>query len=154
MNWIIRNTDKLMFHTNLEVLLKPIENNIKELRWLISDLEINTSEMEKLPINHKKSWFLISSIEMNIIRQNNVQIIWGIFSGIRNNIEVKPDQIELPFAEGNDKIWKNGNLQIENSIIEIIAWDSSYTIVKFNDKELSEKFKSYFDEALKLEDFK
>ena len=125
MNWIIRNTDKLKFHTNLEVLLKPIENNIKELRWLISDLEINTSEMEKLPINHKKSWFLISSIEMNIIRQNNVQIIWGIFSGIRNNIEVKPDLIELPFAEENDKIWKNGNLKIENSIIEIIAWDSS-----------------------------
>lgn len=31
MNWIIRNTDKLKFHTNLEVLLKPIENDIKEL---------------------------------------------------------------------------------------------------------------------------
>ena len=84
---------------------------------------------------------------MNIIRQNDVQIIWGVFSGIRNNLEVKLDQIELPFAEGNNKIWKNGNLQIENSIIEIIAWDSSYTIVKFTDKELSEKFKSYFDEA-------
>ena len=46
------------------MLLKPIEKDIQNLKWLISDLEINTSEMEKLPINHQKDWFLISSQEM------------------------------------------------------------------------------------------
>lgn len=154
MNWIIKNTCKLKFHTNLKALLKPIEDDIKELKWFVSDLEINTSEMQKLPINNEKDWFLISSLEMNILRQTDTQIIWGVFSGINNNLEIKTDQIELPFAEGNDMIWENGNLQIESSRIEIIAWDSSYTIVKFTDKELSEKFKSYFEEAIKLEDFK
>ena len=85
MNWIIRNTSKLKFHTNLKLLLIPIENEIKDLKWLISDLEINTSEMEKLPINHEKYWFLISATEMNIIRDTDTQIIWGAFSGIPNN---------------------------------------------------------------------
>lgn len=154
MNWIIRNTSKLKFHTNLKVLLMPIENEIKNLKWLISDLEINTSEMEKLPINHQKDWFLISATEMNIIRDTDTQIIWGAFSGIPNNQEIEPNQIDLPFAEGNELIWKNGNLQVVNSKIEIIAWDSSYTIVKFADNEMSDKFKKYFQEAIELENYK
>ena len=154
MNWIIRNTSKLKFHTNLKVLLMPIENEIKDLKWLISDLEINTSEIEKLPINHEKDWFLISAVEMNIIRDTDTQLIWGALSGIPNNQEIEPEQIELPFAEGNEQIWKNGNLQVVNSKIEIIAWDSSYTIVKFTDNEMSDKFKAYFQEAIELENYK
>jgi hypothetical protein len=132
----------------------PIENEIKDLKWLISDLEINTSEIEKLPINHEKDWFLISAVEMNIIRDTDTQLIWGALSGIPNNQEIEPEQIELPFAEGNEQIWKNGNLQVVNSKIEIIAWDSSYTIVKFTDNEMSDKFKAYFQEAIELENYK
>ena len=54
MNWIIRNTSNLKFHTNLDTLLQPIEKEIERYNWLIADLEINTSEMQKLPINHEK----------------------------------------------------------------------------------------------------
>jgi hypothetical protein len=132
----------------------PIENDIKDLNWLISDLEINTSEMEKLPINHEKDWFLLSASDMNIIRDTDTQIIWGAFSGIPKNIAIEPEQIKLPYAEGNEQIWKNGNLQVVNSKIEIIAWDSSYTIVKFTDNEMSDKFKAYFQEAIELEKYK
>ena len=66
--------------------------------------------------------------------------------------------VEIDFEIGSDKyqvkrgihpnifeIWKNGNLQVENSKIEIIAWDSSYTIVKFSEKKMSDKFKEYFE---------
>ena len=154
MNWIIRNTSKLNFHTNLKILLTPIENEIKDLKWLISDLEINTSEIEKLPINHEKDWFLISANEMSAICDTDTQIIWGAFSGIPKNQEIEPNQIDLPFAEGNEQIWINGNMQVKNSKIEIIAWDSSYTIVKFTDNKMSDKFKEYFQEAVELEKYK
>lgn len=153
MNWIIKSTDKLIFHTNLDILLKPIENEIKDLKWLISDLEINTSEMDKLPINNKNNSFLISATEMDIIRKTDTQIVWGVFSGIKSCIDLKQDQIDLPFAEGNSVIWENGGLQLNDSKIEIIAWDSSYTIVKFTDKVMSIKFKEYFEEAIELEKF-
>jgi hypothetical protein len=109
--------------------------------------------MEKLPINQEKEWFLISAREMNMIRKTDTQIIWGVFSGIDKSIEITPDQLELPFAEGNEAMWKNGNLQLKNSKIEIIAWDSSLTIVKFTDKEMSMKFKEYFQEAIELENY-
>ncbi len=138
----------------MNVLLEPIKDDIKDLKWLISDLDINTSEMEKLPINHEKDGFLISSKEMKIICETDTQIVWGAFSAIDKNAELKTDRIEFPYAEGNAEIWKNGNLQIENSKIEIIAWDSSYTIVKFRDEKMSDKFKKYFNEAIELESYK
>lgn len=138
----------------MEILLEPIKYDITDLKWLISDLDINTSEMEKLPISHEKDWFLISSQEMKTICETDTQIVWGVFSGIDKKKELKTDGIEIPYADGNGEIWKNGNLQVENSKIEIIAWDSSYTIVKFSEKKMSDKFKEYFDEAIELEKFK
>ena len=153
MNWIIKNTNKLRYHTDLYNLLKPIENEIKDLKWLVSDIEIIQSNTEKLPIDNNEKHFLISSREMDIIRKNNTQIVWGVFSGIDKNIELKIELIKLPYAEENLELWKNGNLQVKNSKIEIIAWDSSFTIVKFSDKKLSDKFKEFFDDAIELEKF-
>lgn len=154
MNWIIRNTEKLKFHTNLDVLLKPIEDDIHHLKWLVTDLEINTSELQSLPINHDKDWFLISAEEMNRLRNSDSQIVWGVFSGLEKNIDINPDEMDLPLAEESEVIWKAGNLQTPFTKIEIIAYDSSYTIVKFADADLSEKFKSYFNEAIELEKYK
>ena len=154
LNWIIRNTGKLGFHTNLNILLEPIIEDIKKYNWLIADLEINTSELDKLPINHEKDWFLIGFEEMESIRKTDTQIIWGVFSAIDKDTKIDISDDILPMAEGIEEIWKNGNLQVTGSKIEIIAWDSSYTIVKFTDKKLSQQFKDYFDEAIELEKYK
>lgn len=154
MNLILRNTSKLKYHTNFDVLLKPIEKEIERFNWLVNDLEINTSEMEKLPINYNKGWFLINSDQMNDLRRTDTQIIWGAFSAIDKNLEFKVTDEKLPYAEGVSSIWNNGNLQVKESEIEIIAWDSGYTIVKFTDKKLSNKFCEYFDEAIELEKYK
>ena len=81
-------------------------------------------------------------------------IVWGAFSGIDKNLEIEITEEVLPLCEGVPEIWKNGNFQVEESEIEIIAWDSGYTIVKFKDEELSNKFKEYFDEAIELEKYK
>jgi hypothetical protein len=50
-------------------------------------------------------------------------------------------------------VWKNGNIQHPNAALEIVCFDSGYTIVKFRDEKLSDKFKAYFDEAIELEKF-
>ena len=154
MNWIIKNRSKLKFHTNLDVLLKPIEDDIQRFNWLINDLEINSSELGSLPINHDKDWFYISSKQMEELRISDTQIVWGAFSAIDNKSNFQINEDILPYAEGVSEIWKNGNLQVNESEIEIIAWDSSFTIVKFTDEYLSSKFKDYFDEAIELEKYK
>lgn len=154
MNWIIKNRDKLRFHTNLNVLLRPIENDIQRFNWLINDLEINSSELENLPINHERDWFFITSEQMEELRISDTQIVWGAFSAIDNKINLEINEDMLPYAKGVSEIWNNGNLQVKESEIEIIAWDSSFTIVKFTDEILSNKFSDYFDEAIELEKYK
>jgi hypothetical protein len=138
----------------LSELLKPIEKDIQNLKWLVSDLEFSSWNAEKLAINHEKDWFIISAQEMKTICETKTQIVWGAFSGIDKDLEFETENTELPYAEGNAEIWKNGNLQVEKSKVEIIAWDSSYTIVKFTEKGMSDKFKEYFDEAIELEKYK
>lgn len=154
MNWVIKNSEKLLFHTDLKTLLFPIEHEIQHFKWFFSDLEINTSELDHIPINHYEDFFNISSDEMNLIRNSDTQIIWGVMSAVELNQFINIDINHLPFADGNDNVWRINNFQIEGSIIEIIAWDSSYTIIKFRNKYLSDKFKKYFDEAIPLEKFK
>jgi len=154
MNWIIKNRSKLGFHTNLEVLLKPIEEDIERFNWLINDLEINSSEINSLPINHEKEWFYISSTQMEEIRISDTQIVWGAFSVIDKKVDLQITEEILPYAEGVAQIWNNGNLQVNESEIEIIAWDSSFTIVKFTNEKLSNIFREYFDEAIELEKYK
>lgn len=135
------------------VLLGPIENELERFKWLVSDLEINTSQMLDLPINHEEDWFLISANEMEQLRASDAQIVWGVFAAVDRDRELHVTEETLPAAEGVPQIWKNGNLQVRESEIEIIAWDSSYTIIKFTDSKLSMKFKDYFSEAIELEKY-
>ncbi|KRB56361.1 hypothetical protein [Flavobacterium sp. Root186] len=151
MNWIIHHTDKLDFHTNLKELLKPISSEIESFNWLISDFEFISDKI--LPIHHEKDFFVLTSEEFREILNSNTQLIWGFVSGFSKNEQISFDENNLPFVEGNDLIWENGNFQIENSIIEIIAFDSSYSIIKFKDKSLSDKFKNYFPEAIDPDKF-
>ena len=85
---------------------------------------------------------------------SDTQIVWGVFSAFNKTTKLDLNYEELPYAEGNDSIWSNGNLQLKESEIEIIAFDSSYTIVKFTNNELSKKFKDFFKEAIELEKHK
>ncbi|MBW1656954.1 hypothetical protein [Flavobacterium quisquiliarum] len=151
MNWIIQKTEKLEFHTDLKELLKPIQKEIEYYNWVISDFEFISDK--ELPIHHEEDFFVLSSQEFNDILNSQTQFIWGIICGFPKDQEIIVNENNIPFAEENDLIWKNENFQIPNSSIEIIAFDSSYTIIKFKEKNLSNTFKRYFIEAIKLEDF-
>lgn len=152
MNWIIGNTKKIKFHTDLSEILKPILENSENYNWFLCDLDFIADR--SLPIDFNANYFKLNNEEFLKIVYSQTQIIWGVISAVPKSIEIEIDENNLPFVEGNELIWKNDNFQVENSEIEIIAFDSSYTIVKFKNYTLSEKFKAYFDEAIELEKFK
>lgn len=152
MNWIIRNTSKIEFHTNLNEILKPISADLENYNWFLCDLDFMSDS--PLPINFDKDYFILKNEDFQKIADSRTQIIWGVISAVPKSFAVEVDTENLPFVEGNDLVWENGNLQVNNSEIEIIAFDSSYTIVKFTNQSLSEKFKNYFEEAIELEKFK
>lgn len=152
MNWIIKNTKKLKYHTNLQVLFEPIIADLKQLEWLITDIDFMTDD--DIPINFEHDWFLLNDNEFLKLVNSRTQLIWGVIAGIPKSCNFQIDEDKLPFADGHGAVWEDKNMQIEEAIVEVIAWDSSYTIVKFREDNLSEKFKSFFPEAIKLEKYK
>jgi hypothetical protein len=138
-----------LFHTNLKLLLSPLESQIQGFKWCVSDLELNTNALEQLPVHNESGSFLITAGEMERLRNSDTQIIWGVFCGIPAGKSFT--LARLPYAEGNNDVWKPGHLQVPESLIEIVAWDSSYTIAKFASQEFSDLFKDYFPEAEPLD---
>jgi hypothetical protein len=106
-----------------------------------------------LPINHNEDYFILSNQKFQEIINSETQIIWGVIIGFNEKTEIIIEKNNLPFADGNDLVWMNENFQHKNASIEIIAFDSSYTIIKFKDENLSDQFKDYFEEAVLLSEF-
>jgi hypothetical protein len=78
---------------------------------------------------------------------------FGELAAIPDHIEINSSQV-LQLSVEDPDVWKSNHFLISESIIEIIAVDSRYTIIKFKDKTLSEKFKNYFqDQAVDLHIF-
>jgi len=153
MNWILRKSNKFDYHTNLTEIVRPIFDDIADLNWLVADLEYSGFDGSYLPINMDDDYFILSPAEFKILADADMQIVWGALLGIPKHSPIQVDVYNLPRAE-TLLVWKNGNIQHPDAIIEIICYDSGYTIVKFKDEMLSNKFKDYFHEAVELEKFK
>lgn len=151
MNWIIRSTKKVKFHTNLHEVLKPIWNDLAAYKWILTDLDFISDQ--PLPINFDENYFVLDDQAFEKLYTSNTQIIWGIISAVPNNIEPDTSLVSRLSAE-DTSVWESDHFFIQESMLEIIAFDSGYTIVKFNDQNLSYKFKEYFQEqALDLQKF-
>ncbi|WP_374462294.1 hypothetical protein [Chryseobacterium sp.] len=152
MNWIIRSTKKVKFHTNLHEVLMPIWNYLVTYNWILTDLEFIPNG-QPIPINYEYDFFILSHQQFEQLYKNSPQIIWGIISAVPDNIEPDASLISKLSAE-NSIIWEPDQFLIPESILEIVAFDSGYTLMKFKDKNLSDTFKEYFQEqAIDLQKF-
>jgi hypothetical protein len=153
MNWIIYKSKKMAYHTYLDEVLNPLMEHIDDYNWLLSDID-GGGGIDMLPIDYEHDYFILQPSEFRKILNNRFQFYWGVIIAIPKSTKIKIDENNLPYAEGNDLIWEDGNLQYPGAEIEINCFDSGYTIVKFTDTILSNKFKDYFEEALTLEKFR
>jgi len=99
-------------------------------------------------------YLILSPEQFRRIAEADMQVIWGVLLGIPKDEDIDVDLDRLPYADGNGLVWKNGNMQHPKAIIEVVCFDSSYTIVKFKVGALSDKLKAYYPEAVELEQFK
>ncbi|KFF25559.1 hypothetical protein [Chryseobacterium vrystaatense] len=151
MNWIIRSIKSLEFHTNLREVLKPIWQDLNEYEWVLADLDFMTDD--EIPIHFDEDYFILNRDEFNVIYQSRTQLIWGLISAVPRNTPLDFNLISNLSVEVQDTFTADQYL-IKESYLEITALDSSYTIIKFKDEKLSNKFKEYFqDEAIDLQEF-
>ena len=124
MNWIIDKTNKLRCHTLLSELTLPLQPYLQNYKWLFSDLNFITDRMQDLPISFDRDYFILTAEDFQKIADEEVQIIWGTLLAIPRDEDIHIDEQKLPFVEGNDNIWRNGNIQLDNAEIEIDCFDS------------------------------
>ncbi len=90
MNWIIRSTKKVKFHTNLQEVLKPIWKGLNLYNWILTDLDFRSDD--DIPINFDHDFFILNHQQFERVYKSNTQIIWGVIAAIPHYIEINPLQ--------------------------------------------------------------
>lgn len=150
---VIENGKK--YFTFLKSIFLSIGNIQKKYNWLITGHECYPQNIEYAQrLSGKYCW--IEGEELtNMIEDEDFQWIWGVFSAFPKNIEQETVlKSKLPYADGNTDLWKNPvSLQHPFAEIEIVAWDSSMTIVISKNDDIIEKLKKNKPWAEYLEEY-
>lgn len=134
------------YYTYMLKIFEGIGNEQINYNWLITDC-VCYPENRKLRELFSEEYVWISGEQLTeIIHKEDLQFIWGVFSGFPKNIvldEILKD--ELPFADGYKGFWiDNVSIQHPLADIEIVAWDSSLTLFISKVDGLIDKFRSSF----------
>ena len=155
MTLILENTNQVESHTNLYEIIEPFEKEFSELNWLLTnqDYQIfdyeDKGEIEKLDFESDKITFSGTEL-LKIIKNRKIDFIWCVFCGFKNDIP-NLKKSELPYADLNSDIWNKPNEFLnEQSEIEIISFDGTATIFKAKNKEIENKFRKKFTDAIEL----
>jgi hypothetical protein len=152
-SYILSETDKMKYFTDMRVIFDSLDGRQNEFNWLISDFDLNHYPDESWA---DEPYIWISGNKLTeLVYQNNIQFIWGVFSGFKKNITVDfNDRTFIPYAEGNSRLWvKEPKIQHPKAEIEIVCWDSTLSLFLTRDGDLANKFKSYFVEAQELKEY-
>jgi hypothetical protein len=141
------------WQTELGRILLPLRQQVENLNWLVTGLQclslgdwpplIETWEWESY---HSESCYSVvpGKTLYETFAGQEVQVVWGVFCGICGAIPAMPLE-EVPYADGNRRIWTEPEaFQLAASSMEIVAFDSSFTLVKLRDESLGSLFLEAF----------
>jgi len=140
MNGLIIHELTKKYFTDLGEIFDVIGCIAKNYNWMLSDYVCNIYPSTKIPKNEHYVWLTGSEL-INILRNHEIQFIWGVAAAYSENIKLEEVLSHpLPFADGNKAFWKSEiTLQNPLSEIEIVPWDSSLLLVIAKSKELIKK---------------
>ena len=146
-------------YTYFKKLFCLMDNFQKDYNWLITDCEAYPKRLgHSVRIGQSKygKYAWIDGEELtNIVNRDDFQWIWGVLSGFDKNIS-KNDVLkyELPYADGYKGFWKK-NITIQHPLasVELVAWDSTCTLVISEKVEIIRKFKEVFPLSEDLEEY-
>jgi hypothetical protein len=135
----ILTTSDYRYHTDIFRILKSIEPEVKLRNWLLTDWESNYRP-KAFPEPYET--FLMDGTQILNLIDKNFQLIWGVLSGSKTEFVLEDG---IPYSESNEDIWKS-NYKIQNvdADIEILAWDSGYTLITSTDANLLSKIYNEF----------
>ncbi|WP_226185457.1 hypothetical protein [Hymenobacter nitidus] len=140
------------YQTYLSEVLPPIRQQVEKLNWLVTGLQCWGSDSPLIeswqPSDDSEPYYHYSVLPGKTLygafTGQEIQVVWGVFCGIAGDVPAIPPD-EVPYADGNRRIWTEPEaFQLAASEIEIVAFDSSFTLVKFRDESLGRQFLEAF----------
>lgn len=157
MNYILTEpTDLMPVQTLLWPMLKSLDGQHRKYNWLLTDMEGHFGPFWDGKKPHKKP-LIFTGEELHDLgaKFKEEQIPWGVLSGFPKDfpLDLKALLVE-PQSENSMSFWQpDAKPQYPGAAVEIVAWDSSFTILISKDRELSAAFKKAFPTAQVLEEF-
>ena len=146
-------------YTYLNKLFCLMDNFQKDYNWLITDCEAYPKRMgHNIRIFQSKynNYAWIDGEELtNIVSRDDFQWIWGVLSGFDKNV-MKTDILKygLPYADGYKGFWEEQiGLQHPLASVELVAWDSSCTLLISNETAIIKKFREVFPLSEDLKEY-
>jgi len=131
------------FYTHMSKIFNAIGNGQLKYNWLITDYECYPQDKGINEVFSTEYIWMAGKQLTEIIRREDFQFIWGVFSGF--SLEVTLEEVlkyDLPFADGYKGFWANDvGIQHPLAEVEIVAWDSSLTLLIGRDYNLVQKFR-------------
>ncbi|MCU7557092.1 hypothetical protein [Macrococcus capreoli] len=126
-------------------VLKHIEPYVKSLKWKINAHEVLDDDFQ---FDHPSHQLMDGEMLLRTLKEySDVQWVWGVLSGFPNELsweEIERDAVIYDVTEDLD-IWKDGLSHIESkAIFEIVAMDSSETIVLIDEVTVMDELLKHF----------
>ena len=141
------------YFTYLEDVFDIISNKQIDFNWLIESYECYPENEKVANIFNSDTVFISGKDLTELNKLDETQWIWGIFHGFNRNISEEQIKQEKYETNNIDLVW-DGNMFHPLAEIEIIAWDSSATIILSKDNLLIKKIMENNDNAVELSAFK
>ena len=150
---IIQKGEK--YYTYLKKLFESINNMQLNYKWLISYPECYPLDKDIQRMLESEYCILTGQELTDLVNKEDFQWIWGTLSAFDPEM---PDEdilkYKLPENDMYSGFWKNPiSMQHPLSKVEIVAFDSSLTLIFTKDFTLPEKFKEFYPESEDLELF-
>ncbi|MBJ6110023.1 hypothetical protein JAO73_13455 [Hymenobacter sp. BT523] len=144
------------YQTNLGALLIPLRKQIESLNWLVTNLQCWTlgdwspliDAWQTQSDSSESGYTVVSGKELyDTFAGQAIQVVWGVFCGVAGVVPTLTHE-KVPYADGNRRIWSEPEMfQLAGSEIEIIAFDSSFTLLNFRDEALGRQFLAAFPDG-------
>ncbi|GEM77643.1 hypothetical protein C1141_16045 [Vibrio agarivorans] len=120
MNYIQKNNRNIPWFTSLIDVFSWLEIEAKDYDWHFSDVDGGWDELDD------PSWVEGEELARRLC-EYNYQFVWSVISAYPKG--TSPFTSEKPYADGNSDFWSGiPKKQLENSLFEIVCWDSSATL--------------------------
>lgn len=141
------------YYTYLYRIFTGINMVQKDYNWLLTDIVAYPETKEYQDLFSKEYCWLSGEELTNIIEKEDFQWIWGVLSGFDKNIDIEEVlKYSVPYADGYEGFWGNPlSLQHPLASIEIVAWDSSLSLVISKNKQIIDNVRLVFPLSEDLE---